>query len=93
MTQRRRDRPRRVTVDSLSAETHFASRSSTKARFWAASSHGRGRTGRARRDRILPLPGGGALAGVTARDSIPIGIGLPVVQSNPLYPKCRHGPS
>ena len=42
MTHRRRDRPWRVTVDSLSADTRFAFRSPRTAHFGAASSHGCG---------------------------------------------------
>lgn len=45
MTHRRRDRPWRVTVDSLSAETRFAFRSPKTAYFGAATSHGCGTPG------------------------------------------------
>jgi hypothetical protein len=42
MTHRRRDRPWRVTVDSLSADSRFASRSPRTVHFGAGSSHGCG---------------------------------------------------
>jgi hypothetical protein len=42
MTHRRRDRPWRVTVDSLSADSRFASKSLRTAHFGAGSSHGCG---------------------------------------------------
>jgi hypothetical protein len=45
MTHRRRERPWRVTVDSLSADTRFTSKSPRTAHFGARSSRGCGTLG------------------------------------------------
>ena len=76
-------------MDSLFGDQDFASTSLKKAQVGPKSSTAYGTpTGFPAIE--SPLPADNALACWKARDRISIIARLPAVQSNPLYPKCRH---